>query len=64
VKALRSLQMAVRTALLLIVVVALYWVATEYLPPDAVVSTARKQGCNILQTLAASPSHIMCALNT
>lgn len=29
----------------------------------SVVSTARKQGCNILQTLAASPSHIMSALN-
>src|ERR1700726_2847743 len=29
----------------------------------SVVSTARKQGCNILQTLAASPSHIMRALN-
>jgi hypothetical protein len=29
----------------------------------SVVSTARKQGRNILQTLAASPSHIMRALN-
>ena len=29
----------------------------------SVVSTARKQGCNILQTLAAPPSHIMRALN-
>ena len=28
----------------------------------SVVSTARKQGCNILQTLAASPSQIMRAL--
>lgn len=29
----------------------------------SVVSTARKQGCNILQTLTAPPSHIMRALN-
>jgi len=29
----------------------------------SVVSTARKHGCNILQTLAASPNHIMRALN-
>jgi transposase len=28
----------------------------------SVVSTARKQGCNILQTLAAAPSDIMLAL--
>ena len=28
----------------------------------SVVSTARKQGCNILQTLAAAPSNIMLAL--
>ena len=28
----------------------------------SIVSTARKQGCNILQTLAAAPSHIMLAL--
>jgi transposase len=28
----------------------------------SVVSTARKQGANILQTLAASQSQIMCAL--
>ncbi len=30
----------------------------------SVVSTARKQGCNILQTLTAAPSHIMLALTT
>jgi transposase len=30
----------------------------------SVVSTARKQGCNILQTLAAAPSNIMLALTT
>jgi transposase len=28
----------------------------------SVVSTARRQGCNILQTIAASPSQIMLAL--
>jgi transposase len=28
----------------------------------SVVSTVRKQGCNILQTLAAAPSNIMLAL--
>jgi len=30
----------------------------------SVVSTARKQGCNILHTLAAAPSNIMLALTT